>query len=202
MSGRFESKNNLYRCRVVLGNSIRQKRIHKSILRCILLQVVCKRIHADYDASSCCWWYQYKRGGCVNVAPYAHPPSSPIITLLKTLRFAYKLKSAHFSQIFDQFCHFQPIFKHFVEIRAVLKFAHFHCAKINTARILIHLRYIFLYILICLNVHVHRVQGACTKCHVFTYLRCIKIRAVLIFAQSKCVNLSIARISTKCLKMG
>ena len=47
-----------------------------------------------------------------------------------------------FLAIFDQFCCFQPIFDHFLLIRAVLKFAHFDCAKISTARILIHLRYL------------------------------------------------------------
>ena len=47
---------------------------------------------------------------------------------------------AHFWQFFGQLCCIQPIFKHFLLIRAVLKFVHFDCAKISTARILIHVR--------------------------------------------------------------
>ena len=50
--------------------------------------------------------------------------------------------SAHFLAFLVDFCHFQPIFQHLPLLFAHLKFAHFSCAKISTARKLIHLRYV------------------------------------------------------------
>ena len=83
---------------------------------------------------------------CINF----RAPSFSRGTYFRALYFrapsSFLLISAHFSRFFDEFCYFQPIFDHFLLIRAVLFFAHFCCAKISTARKLIHLRYLYFFI--------------------------------------------------------